>query len=421
VLRAGFGIFYDRFQQAQVLQAERLNGVTQQEYVVTNPDFFPNVPSVSQLKQLAVNQQVPSAYQIDPNLRAPYAIQSAVGIERQLTRNATVSVSYVNSHGVHQLMTRDINAPMPGTYVYCSPGESSCTPSAGVRPYGDVGNVFQYESNGLYNQNQLISNFNVRMGTKFSLFGFYSLSFADSNTAGVGSFPSDPYDIALDYGRAAFDVRHRLVLGSSFSLRKGFALSPFVMTSSGAPFNITIGQDLNGDSIFNDRPAFAPAGATGINIVATKWGTFDTLPRAGETIIPINYGTGPGQFEMNLRLSKTFAFGKRAESTASGSSLPGPPPPGGGRGGPPPGMGGLGPRGLGGAGSGPPSPFGSSSNSRYSLTFSIMARNVLNNVNLGTPIGQLSSPLFGKSNSLAGGFFAAGGNRRIDAGVAFSF
>ena len=424
VLRAGSGIFYDRFEEAQVLQAERLNGVNQTQYVVTNPDFFPIIPSISQLQQLALNQSAPTVYQIAPNLRAPYTIQSALGVERQLSKNATLSVTYLNSHGVHQLMTRNINAPLPGTYVFCSAGDSSCTASAGVRPYGDVGNIYQYESDGLFNQNQVVSNFNVRLGTKLSLFGFYSLSFADSNTAGVGTFPSDSYDVALDYGRAAFDVRHRLFLGGSFALPKGFRLSPFMITSSGAPFNIIVGQDLNGDSIFNDRPAFAAAGATGSNIVATKWGTFDTDPKAGEKIIPINYGTGPGQFEMNLRLSKTFSFGRKKESTSSGSGMQGPPP-GGGRGGPPPGGGGLGPGGLSGGGGGPGGPGGpfgsSSSNNRYSLTFSVGARNVFNVVNLGTPIGQLSSPLFGKSNSLAGGFGPGGGNRHIDFQVMFSF
>ncbi len=421
VVRAGLGVFYDRFDVNPVLQAERLNGVNQTQYVVTNPDFFPIIQSLSVLQQMAVNQSAKTAYQIDPRLRAPYTIQSAAGVERQLSRNATVSVTYLNSHGVHQLLTRNINAPLPGTYVSCFTGDSSCTPSAGVRPYGDVSNIYQYESDGLFNQNQVITNFSLRKGTKLSLFGFYSLSFADSNTAGVGTFPSDPYDIALDYGRAAFDVRHRLFLGGSFSLPKGFRLSPFMMTSSGAPFNIPLGQDLNGDSIFNDRPAFAAAGATGANIVVTKWGAFDTNPKAGEKIIPINYGTGPGQFEMNLRLSKTFTFGKKRESTSSASGMQGPPP-GGGRGGPPPGGGGLGPRGLSGGGGGPGGPFGSSSaNTRYSLTFSVGARNVFNVVNLGTPIGQLSSPLFGTSNSLAGGFGPGGGNRHIDFQVAFSF
>jgi hypothetical protein len=48
--------------------------------------------------------------------------------------------------------------------------------------------------------------------------------------------------------------------------------------------------------------------------------------------------------------------------------------------------------------------------------------NAFNIVNLGVPVGQLSSPLFGKSNSLAGGFGPpGGGNRRIDFQVTFSF
>jgi hypothetical protein len=425
VLRTGFGIFYDRFDVNPVLQAERLDGVSQTQYIVTDPDFYPLVPSLSQLQQVAANQSVSTIYRIDSKLRAPYTVQSAVGVERELFKNATISVTYLNSHGVHQFLTRNINAPLPGTYVVCPTGDSSCTPSSGVRPYGDVGNIYQYESDGLFNQNQLIANFSIRKGTRLSLFGFYSLSFADSNTAGVGSFPSDPYDIALDYGRAAYDVRHRLFLGGSFSLPRGFRLSPFMMTSSGAPFNITVGQDLNGDSIFNDRPAFAPAGATGTNIIATKWGTFETNPSAGEKIISINYGTGPSRFEMNLRLSKTFSFGAKRENASSANSTQGPPPPGGGRGGPPPGGGGLGPRGLGGGGGGPGGPggpFGApAANKRYSLTLSVGARNVLNVVNLGTPIGQLSSPLFGTSNSLAGGFGPGGGNRHIDFQAAFSF
>ena len=423
VLRAGAGIFYDRFEEAQVLEAERLNGVTEQQYIVTNPDFYPVIPTLSQLQQLGANQSAPTVYQIDPGLRAPYTIQSAVGLERQLFKNTTFSVTYLNSHGVHQLMTRNINAPLQGTYVFCPAGDSSCTPSAGVRPFGNVGNIYQFESSGLFNQNQIVSNFSVRLGTRVSLFGFYSLGFANGNTAGVGTFPSDQYDIALDYGRTAYDVRNRVVVGGSFSMPKGFRLSPFMMVSSGAPFNITVGQDLNGDSIFNDRPAFAPAGATGPNIMATKWGTFDTFPKSGATIIPINYGTGPGFFEMNLRLSKTFSFGRRAESSNVSGGMQGPPP-GGGRGGPPPGGGGLGPRGLSGGGGGPAGPggpFGSTSgNTRYSLTFSVGARNVFNNVNLGTPVGQLTSPLFGQSNSLAG-FFANGGNRHIDFQAMFSF
>lgn len=46
VVRAGVGIFYDRFALANTLTASRYNGVVQQQYVVTNPDFFPTVPPI---------------------------------------------------------------------------------------------------------------------------------------------------------------------------------------------------------------------------------------------------------------------------------------------------------------------------------------------------------------------------------------
>jgi hypothetical protein len=65
---------------------------------------------------------------------------------------------------------------------------------------------------------------------------------------------------------------------------------------------------------------------------------------------------------------------------------------------------------------------GAATSRRYNLTFSLNARNVLNRVNLATPIGNLTSPLFGESNALAGGpFSSAGANRKIELQVMFSF
>ena len=59
---------------------------------------------------------------------------------------------------------------------------------------------------------------------------------------------------------------------------------------------------------------------------------------------------------------------------------------------------------------------------RYNLTFSVNARNVLNKVNPGTPIGVLSSQDFGKSIDLAHGpFSSAAANRKIEVQAMFSF
>jgi len=373
--------------------------------MVTSPDFYPTIPAPS---VLVGSQTFPTIYQIDSNLRAPYLIQAGVGIERQMTKNATISVTYLNAHGVHQLLSRNINAPLPGTY---NPSD----PSSGVRPLGQVGNIYHYESNGLFNQNQLIANFNIRAGTKLSLFGFYTLNYAKSNTTGVNSFPVDQYDVAANYGRASFDVRHRVFMGGSLGLPRGFRISPFLVASSGAPFNIMLGQDLNGDSLFNDRPAFA-ATSSGPNVVVTPFGTFNTNPASTQTIIPPNIATGPGQFSLNMRLAKTFGFGKKEGSGGSGGF-------GGGGGGGPRG-GGLGLGGLSGGGrpQGLGGMFGGGGNARYNLEFSVSARNVFNNVNLAPPIGTLNSPLFGRSNAIVGGFGGGqGANRSIALQARFSF
>jgi hypothetical protein len=402
VLRAGFGMFYDRFGQGNILNALRLNGITQQQYIVASPTFFPNIPLPS---TLAAISNSPTTYQIDPNLRSPYTAQSGIGVERQLTRNATFSVTYLNTHGVHQFLTRNINAPNPAN------------PPSTPRPDNSAGNLYQYESAGLFNQNQMIANFSLR-GSRFSLYGFYTLSFVNSNTAGTSSFPLDQYNLNQNYGRAAYDVRDRVFLGGSWNLPKGFQLFPFVVMNSPGPFNITLGQDLNGDSIYNDRPAFASSLSNPANVVNTRWGKFDTMPVAGETIIPINYGVGFGQFTTNLRLSKTFGFGREvgsAGTSGGGGPMGGR---GGGRHGGSLGGGGLSSMGTGGG------PFGGGARTgrRYNLTFSVSARNIFNTVNDASPVGTLSSPIFGRPNALQGGFFSSSAaNRRIDMQVRFVF
>ena len=120
VLRAGFGMFYTRFAQNYVLNADRLNGITQQQYALSTPcpnspcppiNFFPIVPSPSQLP----TQTDSSIYQIAPDLHATYIMQGAVSLERQLTKISSVTLTYLTSRGVHDYLSIDVNAPTPGT------------------------------------------------------------------------------------------------------------------------------------------------------------------------------------------------------------------------------------------------------------------------------------------------------------------
>jgi hypothetical protein len=347
-------------------------------------------------------------------MRAPYVEQVAVSVERQITNSANLAVTYLNSRGLHQYLTRNINAPFPNTY---NPSD----PNSGIRPFGDIGNIYQYESSGDFRQNQLIVNGNWRLGAKLSLSGYYTLNYVNANTNGASSFPFDQYNLALSYGPTAYDIRNRVFINGTIAMPKGFRLSPFFVANSGVPFNITTGQDYNGDSIFNDRPTFATS-TSGPNIVVTKYGTFNTAPQPGQTYIPPYYGSGPPRWSMNLRVTKSFAFGPetgRARNVDAGG-MPGGPPGGGGGGG----RGGGGVARPGGFGSTSSGPFsvGKGVSRRYSLTLGVIARNLFNHPNYAPLVGNLSSPIFGEANALAGGpFGSSSANRKIDLTAQFSF
>jgi hypothetical protein len=435
VIRGGFGIFYDRIGEELTLQANRFNGINQQQFLVTAPailnlaqftlDGVTNVPSIETLTDFAQPQ---TRRLVADDIQAPYTIQSVLGYERQLPYNFTLSVNYINSRTLHLLRSRNVNAPLPETFV---PG----LPGSGVRPFGDVGNIYQYESSGRLNQNQLLIGVQNRLSRNFTISARYSLSKAEGDTDGAGSFPSNQYDLSSEYGRSSFDVRHRLFLFGSINAPWGFRLNPFVVASSGRPFNITTGRDTNGDSLFTERPALA-TDLTKPGVIVTPLGAFDPNPALGQAIIPRNFATGPSFFTVNLNLSKAIGFGGEpgAQSASSqqqgGGGERGPGGGGGGRGGGRGGGGGgFGGFGGGGGGRGGPGGFGESSNSRYSLNFSVRVENLLNNVNEGTPVGNLSSSLFGQSLSTASGFGGgpggggnqAAGNRRIVGQIRFSF
>jgi hypothetical protein len=399
VFRGGFGIFYDRFGENLSLQALRFNGVNQQQFVVTASTILDsivftqngvsNVPTIQSLTAFAERQ---TTRVVSPELQAPYTIQSAVGLERQLPHKTTLSVTYVSAQTRHLLRSRNVNAPVNG-----------------VRPLPDAGNIFQYESTGRFNQNQLIVNVRSNFHESISIFSNYAFGGAKSDTDSAGMFPANQYDLSGEYGRATLDIRHRFVVGGNLTAPFGLSFGPFITFRSGVPFNITTGADTNGDTLFTERPAFA-INVSEPGIIVTRLGTFDPTPEPGDPIIPRNYGRGPEFFVVNLRATKEFGFGGGEKKSVQGQ--------GGGGGG----RGGINsPFGGGGGQRG-----GDDDESKYKLEFTAQIRNLFNHTNRGAPVGNLRSPLVGESLSLAGGFgFGGGGsqagNRRIELQVQFSF
>jgi len=443
VIRAGFGMFYDRLPVSDTLLANRQNGINQLVYTLNYPQFFSTTLNPP-LTGGTINQ--PTIREISASLHSPYIMQAVATLERQLPKNTTLSLQYMSSRGVHELRSRNINAPLPGTFVPAT----ATTPATGVYPYFakyGQGPVEQFESSGLFEQNQIVASVNTRFTTKISMFGYYAYGVANSNTDNANSYPANQYDESTEWGRASFNVRNRGLISGTITSKYNVHFSPFITMATGAPFNITDGLQFNGDSVTNARPSFATsadmADPTAI-IKTNSYGTFRLNPLPGEVMIPRNFGNGPGNFSVNLRVSRTWGFGEKNNGPAAGddpaaaqrrAQMAAGGGPGGGRGGPGgggpggggPGGGGGGPRGggggpgggRGGAGGGG----GDSAPGRYNLTLSANARNLFNHTNPGAPISNLSSPEFGQSLSLGGGGFGGGqtANRRIDLSLRFSF
>ena len=361
VLRAGFGMFYDRFPLIDTLAAKRYNGIVQQQYVVNNPGFFPSIPTLASL----TSSRSPVVTQtVDSGLRAPYLLQSAFTVERQFARTS-VALTYTGSRGLHSLRSLDINAPLPGSGLY---------------PLGNPNPLFLMTSSGVYNQNQISANFNSKVNKSISLTGSYTFNRARSNTDGLGTFPANPYDYAGEYGPASSDVHHRINLAGTISTKWNVRFSPLVSIQSGPPFDITTGSDVYNTTLFNARPGIdAPSGKAGL--IQTSYGLLDPNPTPGEALLTRNSGRGPAQISLNLRVGKTISFGP--EQGKAGAR-------------------------------------------RYNATISLSIRNLLNHTNPGSITGDITSPLFGRANQMAGsvngeGFSENASNRRLEMQIRFTF
>lgn len=373
VIRAGFGLFYDRFNESMLSQSLRYDGVNQQQFVISSStengqqflDLYPNAPTIEQLSSFLIRQTL---RRIDDDLATPYTVQSAVTYERQLPYKTSLSVNFIDTRTNKMFRSRNINAPLPELN--------------NARPFPDQGNIYQFESNGRFQQHQLNVSLNNRFSRKFSLSVNYSLTDAKSDTDGLGTFPVNQYDLSSEFARSISDIRHRFTLFGSVNAPWGIRLNPSFVLNSGRPFNITVGRDLNRDAIFTERPAFADEQTTLADLRETPFGNFDINPKAGQTIIPRNYGTGPSFASFDLRINKEFRFGLVGNKKDA--------------------------------------------RSKYYLNLSINIQNLTNRTNKGIPIGNLSSPLFAISNSGAGRFGSydgsqSAGNRRIDLQARFNF
>jgi hypothetical protein len=281
-----------------------------------------------------------------------------------LTPRIRAGATYSYTRGAGVLRGVNLNAPING-----------------VRPDPRFSNVIETVDDARSKQHQLSTNFSVSFMTpspaaqnarfnirRGSVNAGYTLGQQKNNSDGAFSVP---FSGSLDeeWGAASFDIRHRLNLGLNSQAVKNMNMFLSLNYSSAPPYTIRTGTDVNGDLIFNDRPAG----------------------------VPRNTERGDPQFNSSASVSYSIALGKQPPTTPAG---PG------------------GPQGVtiinGGDRVMVVGPAGGGGPARYRISFNLNVQNLTNRVNHTAFNGTMTSPFFRKSTSVSGA-------RKIDVGMSFSF
>jgi outer membrane receptor protein involved in Fe transport len=233
VLRGGAGVFYDKTGPEAISDVLRLDGRRILRFVVSNPGY--PVPVAGG------DVTPPSVVRFAPDVQSPYVMQYSFGVERQLRRSTTFTSNYTGTTGVKFFRSRDVNAPPPPAYA--------------GRPNPAVGILRQIESSARQESHSLRLGVRGDMSRFFNGSIEYTLGRAYNDTGGIASFPADHYDLRGEWARADFDKRHLVTLYGTVKLGKLADLGVVSTFSSGQPYSLTTGLDLNRDSFAADRPS----------------------------------------------------------------------------------------------------------------------------------------------------------------------
>jgi len=239
VIRGGVGYFYDRTGPVAIADTlqYRPGGLTR--VVLTNPAY------PDPLQGTDLSSQPRSFVAFAPGMTIPYSLQFSAGLEHQLRKSTTMSVTYTGAHGFSLFRSRDINAP---------------TPESGYqkRPDSNVGVIREIESNGHQRVRSLQVGARGRLLPRFTGQAQYTYSRAYNDTSGIASFPANDYALQSEWGRADFDRRHRLAVLGRVTGTRFVDVGVGVTLLSGGPYSAMLGTD-----VFNNgRGGARPAGVT---------------------------------------------------------------------------------------------------------------------------------------------------------------
>ena len=355
VVRAGYGIFYAKTTNSTFYATRVENGVIQQTFncapttcptlkfpnlIFTPPGATPTAPFAGALTPVVATFAPPALTQTtrgqQPDWVNPMVHEGEVTVEHQLPKNMSVSGSWVVSRALRLPMFYDSNiAPSSTTRSYDVTDLGGATRSTFSVPFytsrinTTTGPILTGVSDVNSWYNSFVLTVRKRMSDGVEFVANYTLAKASDGGQVPGQFgtfngtdtPIDPYNRKLEYGRSDLDQRHRFVGNviwipqftkkiSNPSLRyllHGYAFSSIVTIAAGQPVTGTISGNPAG------AIAGGPTGGAVNNSGTATGGRSPGLPR--------NLYTGPGMGDVDMRISREFAFKERVKLSLLGEAF----------------------------------------------------------------------------------------------------
>jgi hypothetical protein len=264
VLRAGYGIFFDRYILANLNRAVQKNGIDAFEQVFEGEAataIFQSAGGGSLLVPLAGVR--PSIYRPDQGLATPYSQQASFSVEHLVARDLTTSASYLFVRGVKLSRTRNINLLPPGPTF----GDGRLDPR--------FDNIYQLEDSAGSSYHGMSFAVNRRMSNELAFSASYTLSKTFDNGSDFDEQPQNPFNLRSERALSLQHQQHRLVFNALWELPIGdeepgkpaqdtwitrvfghIELAPIFTVESGRPVNPLTGVDSNHSGAFplSSRP-----------------------------------------------------------------------------------------------------------------------------------------------------------------------
>ena len=263
-VRGGFGIFHDPIGARSYLTYYNVSAPYSLRSIV-NPSF-PSPFSGGLVGAPSLNSGI-----FYNGTTTPYQMESSLGIQQQLNHDTVLTISYVGNEGRHLFAARDGNPVVAETCPCTDPAN----PAAAGLPPGTM--YFPVPTHGYVRVNKHFSSLNYSPSSATSHYSSlqtslvqqlshsvrYQINYTWSKAMDYSSLLNsveeqngtsliqNPYNVAADYGPAAYDMRHVGTANVIYvfpsprdnRLLSGWEATLLAQFHTGSPYNVIAGFD----------------------------------------------------------------------------------------------------------------------------------------------------------------------------------